>query len=398
MLWLAAALAAEPVPEPVAKPVGVTHWVVVPAMAFDQDDGFGAGARLEVSRMEPGFDPYRAAFVVHAFASTNGFHHHRLRFDLPQLGKHQNMRLMGHFAYRQWLNDGYWGMGNATTVDRAYDIDDVNDPRHKRYRYTLIQPFGRLSLRAEMGGPWSVYGSLAARWTRVDTYAGSLLEEEQPLGMKGGFSTQLGGGVLYDTRQPELTPDTGLLLELGARVSPPLPTTEGEWASALASVRAYQILGPKVVVATRLMGEHMFGEIPFYDLITWGTYVPVLGFGGSDTIRGANFGRWRAPGKALFNTELRFDAWHQRVLKRDLRWQAVPFLDAGMVFGTEEEAVADNTLPVHPSVGFGLHPTFDNTVTGRFDAAMGIDMVKEADGRITYEPNFGGYIVFDQLF
>jgi hemolysin activation/secretion protein len=116
--------------------------------------------------------------------------------------------------------------------------------------------------------------------------------------------------------------------------------------------------------------------------------------GGSETIRGTNFGRWRGPGKALWNTELRVDIGTHQAFHREVRWQAVPFVDAGMVWG----AGPDGDFPLHPGVGFGFHPIVEKTFAGRFDAAMGMETVQEEGGSIVWEPNFGGYVVFEHIF
>jgi hypothetical protein len=368
------------------------NWVAIPNFGYDVDDGFGAGARAELDWYAPGYDPYQAAFVTQAYLTTNGYHHHRVRFDAPGLGPGHRLRLAGHFAYRQWLNDGYWGMGNATTLERRTVGMDDPDLAHA-YRYTLIQPFGRLTLRGELGGPWAWFAFLAGRWSRVETYEGSRLEAERPLGMEGGWGVQPGVGLLYDTREPELTPDEGALVELSARGMPKLPDAEGEWIAAFASVRGFVTLGPRVVLASRIMGEAMFGEVPFYDLNTWGGLIPTMGFGGADSIRGVSFGRWRDVNKVAVNNELRIDVYTHTVLRREIRWQVVPFLDAGMVWGTEP--VGD--WPVHPGAGLGVHPIVSDTFVGRFDLALGVDQVEEPDGSLTPIPNLGVYVVFEHM-
>ncbi len=126
-LPLAAAEPAEagPAPaEPAALPGTRFSWVAIPNFGYDVDDGFGAGASAELDWYAPGHDPYQLAFVTQAYLTTNGYHHHRVRFDAPGLGPSHRLRLTGHFAYRQWLNDGYWGMGNDTTLTRT----SVEDP------------------------------------------------------------------------------------------------------------------------------------------------------------------------------------------------------------------------------------------------------------------------------
>ena len=394
MSWVATvalALATETAPASEAEPAERRFtWVAIPNFGYDVDDGFGAGARAELDWYAPGHDPYQLAFVTQAYLTTNGYHHHRVRFDAPGLGQHHRLRLAGHFAYRQWLNDGYWGMGNDTVLSRER-LDDPDGA--SAYRYTLIQPFGRLTLRGELGGPWAWFTFLAGRWSSVEAVEGSLLEAESPGGMDGGWGIQPGVGLLFDTREPELTPNEGLLVELAARGMPRLPGADGEWGAVFLSVRGFATLGPKVVLASRVMGEAMFGEVPFYDLNSWGGLVPTMGFGGADSIRGVNFGRWRDVNKVAVNNELRIDVFTHSVLKREIRWQVVPFVDAGMVWGTEP--LGD--WPVHPGVGLGLHPIVSDTFVGRFDVAAGLDRLEEGDGSTTTIPVLGVYVVFEHM-
>ncbi|MSQ03810.1 MAG: hypothetical protein EXR71_18305 [Myxococcales bacterium] len=372
-------------------------WVAIPNVGYDVDDGLGLGAIAEIDWYEPGYDPYQLAFVAQAFATTNGYHHHRIRFDAPGLGAAHTLRLTGHFAYRQWLNDGYWGLGNDTTVSRAA-FESTEGDLTKRYRYTLVQPFGRLTLRGELGGPWAWFAFLAGRWSAVETYEGSLLGEDAAIGMEGGWGIQPGVGLLYDTREPELTPGGGVLLELSARGMPPLPGAEGSWVAAFASARAYWTLGPKVVLASRVMGEAMWGEVPFYDLNTWGGLTPTMGIGGSDSARGISFGRWRDANKVAVNNELRIDLFRHVAFSREIRWQLVPFVDAVCVFGTgESETEPLGAWPVHPGAGLGIHPVVEDTFVGRLDVAVGLDQVEEADGGRTTVPNLGVYVVFDHM-
>lgn len=365
--------------------------MVLPSMSFDADDGLGFGGRLEVVRREDGVAPYRAAFVVHGYASLRGFHHHRVRFDLVDLGPRQDLRLTGHFAYRAWMNDGYWGVGNGTVRESAYEGDgDADAPERKRYRYTLVQPFGQLGLRKRVGGPLTVYATLNGRMSVLDTYAGSLLEEDAPNGMDGGFTAQLGAGALWDTRDVEVTPTRGWLLEAGGR------GVGGAYAfgGPMASVRAWVPVGGRAVLGWRGMAEWLFGDVPFYEMVHWGGALPIAGVGGADTARGIPFGRWRAPGKALYNAELRWDVLAHRAAGEELRWQLVPFVDAVTVWGAGDAADAPPPeVPVHPAGGAGVHLVWAGTMVGRVDVGFGLD---ETDTGPTW--NWGSYVVFDQMF
>lgn len=380
-----------PVVLPEAAPARAKlRWLVLPNLSYDSDDKLGLGVRAEIIQPRAGLDPYRSSFVVHLFATTNGYHHHRFRFDLVGLGPEERMRVTGHFAFRAWLNDGYWGIGNGTEREAVYDDAAPDDPDRKRYRYSLVQPFGQVALRHAVAGPLSLYGSVNVRYSVVDATAGSLLAEQTPLGTDGGLGVQLIAGALWDTREPEVTPDQGWLLEVAGRGVTGAYTFGGPFVSA----RAWARLAPGVVVAQRVMGEWLFGEVPFYEMVFWGGVVPIPGMGGADTLRGVAFGRWRGPGKAVSNTELRLDVLRHRALKQELRWQLVPFVDLGAVWGSGDDATApDPTWPVHPAVGGGIRAIWGETIVGRVDAGVSPDLTDEGPAL-----GWGLYLVFDHLF
>ena len=406
-----------PAPEPALRPT----WTAFPVAGLDSDDGFGFGARAQLDIPAPGALPYKQSYVVHLFMTTEGYHHHRFKFDLVNLGKHEKLRLTGHFAFRAWLNDGYWGMGNGSVHDTQYDDFGKDDPRRSYYHYQLIQPFAHLTLRNELAtvgdGRLSGYSSLEARYSIIRSYEGSLLEQEQPYGVNGGAAGQVTLGLLWDTRSPETTPESGALLEVSGRVvgmasgetgaggdpgagdAPQLSAFGGPMLSA----RGYiPIVPQRLTWATRGMGEWLFGPVPFYEMVHWGGFVPIAGVGGAETLRGASFGRWRGPGKAVLQNELRIDVLTHRALRREVRWQLVPFADVGSVWGMDLESPAllgDAVIPVsrfplHPAGGLGVRGIFATTLVGRFDVAVAQDVLPNG----VYEPSLGFYLAFDHTY
>ncbi len=390
----------------------------------DSDDGFGFGARaqLDIPGKVP-IEPYKSSFVIHLFVTTHGYHHDRFKFDLLGLGPRGNLRLMGHFAFRAWLNDGYWGLGNGTVHDPSYDALSVDDPLHKFYKYQLIQPFAHLTLRDELArvgpGAVSIYGSWEGRYSVIHAYPDSLLAADQPYGYEGGLAAQIAVGALWDTRSPEVTPDHGALLEASARGVGMLNGDGnggfGEvsaFGGPMLSVRGYvpvaEFAGRHVTYAARAMGEYLFGPVPFYEMVQWGGFEPIEGVGGSDTLRGDSFGRWHGPGKAVEQNELRVDVVSHPFFHRKLRWQAVPFADVGAVWGVDREdpgligrslggAGEHPAVPVHPSAGLGVRAIWATTLVGRFDVAVGQDLVPTSAG-VGYGPSVGFYLAFDHTY
>ena len=375
-------------------------WYLIPNAAYDTDDGLGGGARFEWAKVGGGYEPYKLSVVVQSYVAWSGFQHHRLRIDRTGLGPRRRLRATLHVAWRQWLHDGYWGIGNGTTREEAYVGDfERKDPRGDRYHYRLYQPFAHLSLRQHLGeGPWSAFVAINPKYSTIEAYSGSLLEAQQPYGMGGGLAVQLMAGALYDTRAPEIAPREGVLLEASARATPDLGGEAGGFWGLLGSARAFVAAGGRVVFAGRLMAEWLHGTVPFYEQVHWGGYVPIAGFGSAETVRGMSFGRWRAPGKAVANFETRIDLFTHKVAKRPLTWELAPYLDVGTVFDAGDDATAPAPAqPLHPAAGLGLRFRFDQTFVGRIDAGYGLDPVEGAAG-IRQEPSLGLYLVFDHPF
>jgi hypothetical protein len=372
---------------------------LVPISSFDTDDGLGAGIRLELAHQPEGVEPFQSLLVFQSFVTLRGYQQHKLRWDRRGLGADGGSRLFIHLEWRQWLNDGYWGMGNGTTralSSAELSALDVDDSARKRYRYTLFQPFAHLGWsRSLWESSWSVYGAVQPRYSRVQTYAGSLLDEEQPYGMEGGFALQLMGGFILDQREPEIAPRGGWMLEMGGRMAPDLDGDAGGFGGPILVLRHFQPLGQRGVWAHRLMGEYLLGSVPFYEMVHWGGFTPVPGFGGAMTLRGLSFGRWRAPGKAILNSELRIDLIeHGAGSKHHLRWELAPFVDLGTVFGAGEQAPAN---PIHPAAGVGVRVIMDETFVGRLDLGLGYDPVEGASV-LREQLSPGMYIFFDHPY
>ena len=370
-------------------------------MGFDTDDGLGLGAHGEIATYEEGVQPYRSLWVVQGYASLRGYQDHLLEWDRVGVGPGASTRLQAGLYWRQWTHSGYWGMGNDTLREWQYEgLFEPDDPAATRYRYSLVQPTLHALARSRIhDGPWSLYGAVTVHHTRVETYEGSLLEEDRPYGMLGGWSPQVGVGVLYDSRQPEIASKRGVLAELSGRLAPAVDGEAGGFAGGLCLLQGYQPLGGRLVLAARLLGEWLAGNVPFYEMNTWGLSKPIIGFGGDMSLRGVPMGRWRGPGKALANVELRWTPWALALREHQVDLELAPFTDVGAVFG-QQAATAAPTAPTtaHPSVGLGGRVVFDDTFVGRLDIGWAPDPITQPDGGVSKPWGMGVYVVFGHPF
>ncbi len=375
-----------------------TSWYLMPTVGFDTDDGLGFGGRLEIARKVALRQPPRWALIAESYLTVEGYQSHLLEFDRADLGTEGRWRVTGRAIWRQWAHDGYWGIGGGT-VREASDSQAAT-----RHDYQLRQSLGHVVIRARAAGPWRLYGTVSPRKTAVDTYPGSLLEEQQPYGMAGGPTVLVGGGALRDTRDEEVAPREGTLLELGARAAPDLVRRgrggeAGGFGGPLLSLSGFAEVSSRTVVAGRLAGEWLAGTVPFYEMNHWGGIEAVEGFGGADTLRGVDFGRWRAPGKAIANLELRVALIEHRFRGAPVVWEVAPTADVGVVSGAGDDATsAPPEQPLHPAVGGGVRVIYDRLFVGRFDVGVGPDPIEGEDGEEQVAQNVGMYLVFGHPF
>ncbi len=372
------------------------RWFAVPAFSYDTDDGLGVGARTELALDRKDYKPYHKAFVIHIFASNRGFHHHRFNYDQVGIGYQKRFRFTSWLAWRQWKNDNYYGIGNQTL--RILEPDHI-----KYYKYQLIQPFSYFTLRFKITDHLQIGSFLNLKYNQVKLYENSLLEADQPFGIGKGLSTSFGFSLIYDQRSPEITPEKGFWAEISIRHQPELNQKTGTFSGVFSSFRYYLSLNHNLVWATRLMGEYLWGHIPFYEMVHWGGVEPIAGFGGSQTLRGIKFGRWRGPGKAILNQEFRWDVIKSTLFGASAHWQLAPFFDLGLVYAQPEQSIQKANIPrnkavLHPSFGLGFRLVYDQVFIGRIDVGLGYDPGYDQKQNLVNAWNFGAYVVFGHCF
>ena len=373
-------------------------WFALPTASFDTDDGLGMGWRAEAAKEAPGVTPYRTSMVTQGYFSTRGFVDVRFSLDLVDRGPHDNLRVTTFAAFRRWKNDGYWGIGQGTARERDFvGPFDPDAPERKRYRYQLTQPLVHSLVRWDLAPPLALHAALQVKHSDVLIYPDSLLSEQRPFGVDGGWSAQLFLGGMLDTRDNEVDPHHGHWIELTGRAAPAIPGGQGAFVGAFASVRHYTQLHPNVVFGYRVMGEWLAGDVPFYEMVHWGASVPIAGFGGAQGLRAVKFGRYRGPGKAIWNSELRYTFWRPTLRGEPSVVEFSPWFDGGVVFG-EGTSAQSGEWPVHPAAGVGLRLVYAGQFTGRVDVGYGHDPILSNAGVLGPGNTLGFYTTFGHAF
>jgi outer membrane protein assembly factor BamA len=329
-----------------------------------------------------GFNGYQAVYDLNYEASKDP---EGLANRLYYRHARQLLRIKGDFQgeiigqkFRWLAGVAYFG----TNID-SVDVDDLNEGK-----------------KGDLLSSNSLYGNY------VDW---GLIPEDQA---KGGNHTLLKAGLVFDTRDNEPNPFSGIWTELQLHYAPSfLSNTDYSYSRIVLTHRQYFTLIPEWMnFAYRISYQgKLTGEIPFYMLPYIFNTVPILtrdGIGGSKTVRGIRRNRIVGDGFAFLNVELRGKILRTTVLNQNLYIALSAFMDAGMVTQKHQfdvsglpdelpaelpEQIIDLDAREVPHIGFGAGVHF--ALNHNFIVAVDYGFAtKKEDG------DTGLYIGLDFLF
>jgi outer membrane protein assembly factor BamA len=197
----------------------------------------------------------------------------------------------------------------------------------------------------------------------------------------GGLSLpSLAGGFVYDSRDNEIFPNSGMLHEAGVRLEQGFPASGGvHYAEAGAILRGYVPIGGPLVVAGRLVANFQIGNVPFYDLFQAGPFDQKEMPGGSAGIRGVPVGRYLGPIKVVANVELRAMLVRFTVFKQKFAVGSDVFFDTGRVWSDYTfRSPLDGPEPgLKFGVGGGVYLLWGQAAMVRIEAGYSPDAVSE---------------------
>jgi hypothetical protein len=197
-------------------------------------------------------------------------------------------------------------------------------------------------------------------------------------GYNGGRIGLLQTGLMWDTRDLEPDPSSGIFAEYAQEISAPWLGSEFTFTKHLLQATAYQRLLPAHLSRTVLAGRLALGyirgsNIPFTEVMDlWGSSegggIPVLG--GARALRGYRESRFVGMVTALANVELRSRFYQTRLFNQHLAFYAVPFFDAGTVWDSFSTATLTN-LRANP--GLGARIAWNQATILRLDYARSLE-------------------------
>jgi Omp85 superfamily domain len=378
-----------------------------PIIGGSTDIGFQLGVAATFTRVSPRYQPFRwkidglvSASVKDGPRGTEVVQQsHDIRLDIPR-ALNGRVRIMPGIFFERTVNAGYFGIGNATPA-----IANPDGSLGSRYQYVHREIRARVNLRQSLGGAHSVMYGLALRNVNVASYAGSKLDlDSRRTDEKGdpyirGLETLnhavLSGGLIYDTRDNEITPHKGSFDQYALRGGAATPTRAGVYYGGFnAILRRYVPLGGPFVFAARAFVDAMAGEVPFYDLSQGGAFIPIDLPGGGQGVRGVPNGRYSGLVKMVANVELRVTHLRFRLFGDDFRIGNNIFFDTGRVFTKYGSDPRDGKgLGLKYGVGAGVFVVWGTAAVFRVEFAYSPDA-------IAANPNFpiGIYAADGQMF
>jgi hypothetical protein len=372
----------------------------LPLLGGNSDIGFLFGAALTLTRFDRGSKPYawNMDLVVNASVKGTGNglgfaqQNYVWNWDIPDL-LGGSLRLVPYIYYQRTVDQGYFGLGNASSPFRP-----PNSPRF--FQYLDSEARARQMARIALGHKYDLVLVGTFRAEDPTAYPGSLLAldaatkapngapllrgvEPAPSENRLGIG-MAGAGMIYDSRDSEVFPRSGSFHQLGVKAVQGLPLNADVEYGGVGGIFSWFIplFHRSVVLATRIVTDFQFGNVPFYDLFTGGAFQTDDIPGGPNGIRGVPSGRYLGRIKALGNLELRSLPIGFKLFGQSFHMGGDAFFDTGRIWldYTFRSPLDGTGLGLKYGVGGGLYFLWGQAALFRIEVAYSPDQVAENPG------------------
>jgi hypothetical protein len=373
----------------------------LPLLGGNSDIGFQFGGAFTLTRFDNGSKPYAWNMDLVLDTSVKGGSGTALGFaqqnyiwnwDIPDL-LGGSLRLNPYIYYQRTVDQGYFGLGNASSA-----IGARGAPRFFQYLDSELR--ARQLARIALGKKYDLVLIGTFRAESPTIYPNSLLAldaatkapdgtpllrglEPAPRSSELGIG-MLGGGVLYDSRDNEVFPHSGAFHQIGVKAVQGFPLDADVQYGAFGASFAWMVpfWNRAVVLAARLVADLEFGNVPFYDLFTGGPFQTEDMLGGPEGIRGVPSGRYLGRIKALGNIELRTLPIGFKLFGQTFHMGGDTFFDTGRTWldYTFKNPLDGTGIGLKYGVGAGLYFLWGQAAIFRVEVAYSPDQVAENPG------------------
>ncbi|MDO9511302.1 MAG: BamA/TamA family outer membrane protein [Bacteroidales bacterium] len=406
----------------------------LPSVLFNSDLGFQYGALANIYNYGDGrmYPDYKYSIYTEWARTTKGGGINQLFFDSKYLLPF-DIRITADFSYlTQQALDFYGFNGYDALYHPEWETD--SDPN---YVSRMFYRVSRNLLRTDVGFQRKINGKsllgligfsfmdIASANVDLDALnkgkdpedllpdVPGLFQKYKDWGLidapdaDGGKVSFIKLGLIYDTRDNEPNPMTGVWSEVILAISPECLGANQSFTKISATHRQYFTLINEVLSLAVRGGYQgtISGKTPFYMqsymINSFPRSTTVDGLGGSRSLRGILRNRVVGDAIAYGNIEMRWKFWRKYALRQNFYGAFSAFVDAGRVVKKHE--VNMNLVPDvervlyfsetgeawHPSIGFGLRLAMNQNFVVAVDYGRAID---KRDG------NSGVYIGLNFLF
>jgi outer membrane protein assembly factor BamA len=308
-----------------------------PYAYYSTTDGFWGAAHYGLAS-PIGFverrEPNAASVDFDAGASTQGSYRVVADAHAPALWAGWRLRLTVSAIRDNRL--GFYGLGN----DAPYAADSVTGDAPYFYRVSRTRLAARATLQRRLVGPLRLLaGAGIARTTFRDLPGRSVFGRDSTIIPFTDRTVR--AGLVFDTRDNEIAPHSGLIVEGLFASGPGYTRTTG-------SARVFVHPLGRLFFAARLAGEGTGGSPPLAPQLEMeSSELPFSAVGGYRSLRGYYDVRFVGPGKLLGGLEVRYaPVW----VPSAVELLVVGFYDAGRAFGPGE-SFRLTTQGLHQGVG-----------------------------------------------
>ncbi len=412
----------------------------LPTITYDSDFGLQYGGMVNLYFYGDGttYPEYRHSLYMEVSRFTKGSGINRLFYDSKYLIP--GIRLTADMSYLTEQALPFYGFNGAEAIYNADWEDDQSDDYISRVFYRHERQFFRLKTDFQGKLPFKNLGWIAGylgykfnigsvdidrlnqgksgddalpdtaglydlyvRWGLID-------EAEKD----GGTHHYFKAGLVYDTRDNEPNPMSGIWSEFVVQAAPEFAGNNnfGHAKISLTHRQYFTLIPEDLSLAYRMLYQTTVGDCPFYlyPLISTSFLKGANseGLGGAKTVRGVLRNRIVGRGIAFGNLELRYKIWRFHFFKQNFYLGTNLFVDAGIVTEPiafdKRAAVAaiEEDLPdfnANEFFGSGEKPHFG--VGAGFRLAMNQNFVIAFDAAHSLNPQDGGlgiYIGLNYLF
>jgi outer membrane protein assembly factor BamA len=363
---------------PAQVPSEPWSWLLVPLPIYSSLDGLGVelvGGWWKSA--PPGPIPSGATISPGASITTSGTQTISLTYN--NTGRVPGWRFLAIASYERIQHAPYFGLGNASVLNDSLESANGGDAHYNRY--SLRRATGILAVQHRVAGPLRAHLGVQYRHYRATPLGGAptALGADLANGIVSdtGSSTslELRGGLLFDTRDEEVSPARGVFVEALWAKALKGPGNFGYTRWALGASE-YVPLGFETVLAFRQSVQLAHGALPFYvayeRLTNW---LPEDGFGGTTTLRQNIQGRWLGPNSGLASVDLRHKYWDTAIGISPIRLWLVVHADVGRVWDQGERFQWS-----------GLHTGYGVGAIGQFGRAalFGLELGWSPDSHVQF--------------